>query len=104
MNLDFKLDDDTLIKEDLVTVTINVLRHSTSIENIRNTSFHASIIDNMFRIESPQSELITIYSVMGIRLYSGLKNAGWVEIPCSLPQGSLFIVKGSLSGVIKIVK
>ena len=104
MNLDFVLDDKTPIQEESLTVTINVLRDPTSVENTGNSSFFAYIINNKLKIESSQSELITIYSVTGTRLYSGLKNVGLIEVPISSLPGSVFIIKGSVSGVIKVVK
>jgi len=103
-NLDFLLDDGTPIKDDLLTVPINVERVATSIQNIHNTSFHACFINNTLQIESSYTERITIYSVLGDRLYSVMKNAGVIEIPFTSLQGSVFLIKGSVSGTIKIIK
>jgi len=102
INLDFLLDDNTTIKEDLITVPVNVERAGTSIENIFNTSFYAYIVDNTLKIESSYMEKITIYSTTGIPLYSTMKNAGLIEIPFKSIPGSMFIIQGSLSGAIKI--
>ena len=104
MNLDFMLDNNTTIKEDLLTVPINVERSGTSIENIDNDLFHAYFINNSLKIESSHSELITIYSAKGAILYTTMKNAGSIEIPFTSTPGSIFFVKGSVSGTIKIVK
>jgi len=82
-NLDFIQDNGTPIKEDLLTVPINVDRVATSIENIGNPSFYAYFIKNMLRIESSQAETITIYSEAGVQLYSAKKSAGSIEAPFS---------------------
>ena len=103
-NLDFLLDNNTSIKQDLITVSINVERVITSINNIGNSSFYACLINNTLKIESPQAETITIYSVVGIQLYSVKKDTGTIEIPFSSVPGSVYIIKGSKSGMIKIVK
>jgi len=106
MNLDFLLDNNTPIKEDLLTVTINVEQDVkiTSIPDIHNKSFSVYFINNTFRIESSEKELITIYSVTGVPLYSTMKDAGLIEIPVASIPGSVFIIKGSISGAIKIAK
>jgi len=101
-NLDFIQDDGTPIKEDLLTVPINVDWVATSIENIDNSSFYAYFINSTLTIKSSHAETITIYSATGVRLYSTKKNAGMIEIPFSSIRGSVFIIKGSLSGTIKI--
>jgi len=82
------------IKDDIVAST----------ENISNTSFHACFINNMLRVESPQAETITIYSTIGVQLYSVKKDPGMIEIPFSSIQGSVYIIKGSVSGTIKVMK
>ena len=104
LNLDFLLDDSTPIKEDLLTVPISVERELTTIKNIDNTLFYAYSVNNTLKIESSHSELITIYSVTGATLYSGMKNTGLIEIPFASMRGSAFIIKGSISGTIKIMK
>ena len=103
-NLDFTLDDETTINEDLLTVPIHVERSGTSIENVSNKSFYAYITDNMLRIESPDMEIITIYSIAGTQLYSVMKESGHIEIPVSSLRGSMFIIKGNVSGAVKLIK
>ena len=102
-NLDFMLDDNTSINQDLITAPINVERVATSIENIDNSLFFACFINNTLRIESPNAELISIYSITGKLLYAGKKNEGAIEIPFTTTQG-IYIIKGSVSGTIKTVK
>ena len=102
-NIDFLQDNGTSIKEDLLTASINVTT-PTSIDNIGNTLFRAHFINKMLKIESSQAEMITIYSAAGVRLYSTKKNVGTIEIPGSSIPCSVFIVKGSVSGTIKVVK
>jgi len=75
----------------------------TAIKTVDNASFHACFINNALRIESPNAELINIYSITGSLLYSGKKNEGAFEIPFSPIQG-VYIIKGSVSGTIKTVK
>jgi len=103
-NLDFLLDNNTSIKQDLITAPINVERAATSINPIGNSSFYACFINGTLKIESPQAETITIYSVTGIRLYSVKKDAGTIEIPFSSIPGSVYIIQGSKSGVIKAAR
>ena len=82
--------------------SVTVSGSGTSLNNVRNTSFYATVINNKIRIESPDRELITIYSVKGAELYSTMKNSGSIEIPVSSLHGSVFIIKGSVSGTVKI--
>ena len=103
-NLDFLLDDGTVIKKDLFTVPVKVERSATSIENIGNKMFYAYSIDHSLGIESANAELISIYSLTGVPLYSVSKNAGLIEIPFASLPGSVFIIRGSISGTIKFVK
>jgi len=103
-NLDFIQDNGTSIKEDLLTVPINVERVATSIESISNASFYAYIINNMLKIESSQAETITVYSAAGVQIYSAKKDVGLIDIPVSSLPGSVYIIKGSVSGTIKVVK
>jgi len=75
----------------------------TAIKTVDNASFHVCFINNALRIESPHAELINIYSITGSLLYSGKKNEGAFEIPFS-PIQEVYIIKGSVSGTIKVVK
>jgi len=70
---------------------------------IDNASFSACFINNALRIESPNAELINIYSITGSLLYSGKKNEGVIEIPF-IPIQGVYIIKGSVSGTIKVIK
>ena len=103
-NLDFLLDDGTSIKEDSLSATITVERWGTAIKNIGKTSFSAYFNDNSLRIESSHAEIITIYSATGVQLYFTKKNAGTIEIPFTSIPYSVYIVKGSKSGTIKVMK
>ena len=87
-----------------ISVGIEVGDIGTGIEKIGNTSFFAYSIDNMLKIESPNTEKITIYSVTGVLLYSAIKDAGLFEVPFTLLPDSILIIKGSESGAIKLVK
>jgi len=75
----------------------------TAIKSVDNPSFHACFINNALKIESPNAELISIYSITGKLLYAGKKNEGMIEIPFTTTQG-IYIIKGSVSGTIKTVK
>ncbi|MCL2651088.1 MAG: hypothetical protein FWD60_08720 [Candidatus Azobacteroides sp.] len=104
-NLNFMTTDAAYkISEDLLTVPINVEQYGASIENIDNAKFHAYFINKMLKIESAQVEMITIYSAIGVQLYFTKKNAGAIEIPFSSISGSVYIIKGSKSGTIKVMK
>jgi len=76
----------------------------TSVVNISNSSFHAYITNNVLKVESPQAEKITVYSAKGVLLYTALKTAGGIDIPVSSLRGSVYIIKGSVSGTIKVVR
>jgi len=58
----------------------------------------------MIRVESTKTEMITIYSTVGIQRYSVKKDAGLIDIPVSSLPGSIYIVKGSKSGTIKVMR
>ena len=103
-NLDFALDNGTSIQEDSLTIPITVSGSMTAIDNVRNTSFYVSVINQKMKVVSPNNELITIYSVKGDVLYSTMKNSGPIEIPVSSLHGSVVIIKGSVSGTIKVVR
>ena len=75
----------------------------TSVKNISNASFYAYFISNMLKVQSANAEIITVYSATGVQLYSAKKDAGMIEIPFSSIPGS-YIIKGSVSGTIKVVK
>jgi len=104
MNLDFLLDNSIPIKSDLLIININIERYATSIKNISNQSFYAYYANNMLKIESSYMEIVTIYSAAGVPLYSTKKDEGLIEIPFKSLTGSMFIIKGSVSGAIKLVK
>ena len=73
------------------------------IEKVHNSSFYAYFVDNTLKIESSNMELINIYSATGVQFYSIMKDAGLIEIPLKSLRG-MFIIKGSKSGVIKVVR
>jgi len=101
-NLDFLLNNGVSIQEKSLTIPITVSGSSTSIDNVRNASFYASVVHKKIKIESPNKELISIYSTKGTLLYSTMKNSGSIEVPVSSLHGSVFIIKGSVSGTVKI--
>jgi len=104
MNLNFLLNDNSTIKTDLLTVPIIVNRSATAIDPVHHSSFYAYSINNTLRIESANREMITIYSVAGVQLYAALKDAGTIEVPFTSLPGSVYIIKGSVSGTIRVVK
>ena len=76
----------------------------TSIENVGNTTFKAYFMGDVLKVESSQAETITIYSISGTMVKVMPKNEGSIEIPFSYSSNSIWIVRGSLSGAIKVVK
>jgi hypothetical protein len=72
--------------------------------NIGASAINAYFVGDLLKIESSQSESIAIYSTTGIQLYSTEKNTGLIEIPFPSQKGSIYIVKGSESGTVKVVK
>jgi len=102
-NLGFLLDDGTLIRKESQPITITVPGSLTAINNINNTFFNVFVANKTINIESPNKELITIYSADGTLLYSLTKSSDMIKIPLSsLPGGVVFIVKGSVSGTAKV--
>ena len=102
-DLSFEFDNGTTIEQEELPVPVTVNRDLTSIENIGKTSFSAVIFNNTLRIDSPQRELISVYSVTGSLIYSVVKDRGPIEIPIPLLRGSVLIVKGSESGSVKVI-
>jgi hypothetical protein len=76
----------------------------SAIENIPAIQWKAYFTENGLRIESPYTERITVYSITGAQLYSTLKNAGLKEISFPTQPGSIYIIKGSVSGTKIIAK
>ena len=103
-NLDFMLNDGTPIQEDMLTVPVYVIQGPTSVEFIPDTPFRAYFVGNLLRIESLQAESIEVYSVMGVQMYSTVKNVGMIEIPFPSQNGTIYIIRGSASGTVKIIK
>jgi hypothetical protein len=99
---DLTLDDGTPIQEDLLTVTVHVNQIPTATEKIHDKPFKVYFIDNRLRVESPHRELITVYSIAGVQLYSTLKNADIIEITFPTQFGSIYFIKGSVSGTKKV--
>ena len=104
LNLYFELDDGTTIQEDLITVSLRVEQNPTSNENIHNRPIKVYFAGNLLRIESPQAESIKIYSTMGMQVYSTDKPSGMIEIPFTSQPGSVYFIKGSISGTTKVIK
>jgi len=104
-NINLTTNDGASIQEDVIPVNINVSQTITSIGNISNPAFRAYIAaHHVLKIESPQAEQIVIYSANGTQLYSVMKNEGVIAIPVSSLRGSVWIIKGSVSGTVKVVK
>ena len=103
-SLDFTANDGTKIQEDLLTVAVPVTQNPTVVETVDNSLFRAWFVGNVLRVESPQAELITVYSIVGTQLYSTVKNVGMTEIPLPSQNGSIFIIKGNASGTVKVIK
>ena len=104
MNLDFTTNDSISIKEELMSVNIPVNQQPTSIEPVHNKSFIACFTGNMLSIESPYTETVAVYSVMGAQLYTAIKNPGIINIPFPLQSGTIVVIQGSKSGTVKILK
>jgi hypothetical protein len=101
-NLDFELNDGTRIIEESRNVEIQVLRNGTGINKLENSKISGYYSGQSLIVNSPFTESITIYSAKGTLLYTGLKSVGVIEIPVSSLRGSVYIIKGSVSGTIKV--
>lgn len=102
--LDFLLDDGTRVEESLLTVPIHLYQPITSVESVESTPFTARFAGDMLQVESGHAETIAVYSVAGVRFHSAVKPEGMIEIALPLAKGTVCIVQGSRSGVVKILK
>lgn len=103
-DLDFELNDGTHIIEQERAVNIEVLRYGTAIDKISSGKGCIYLSDQNLVVDTENAESIEIYSVSGVKLYSGSKAAGKAEINISgLPQGVL-IVRGGSGWTTKVVK
>ena len=103
-NISITMSDGTEVKRPLLTTTINVNEVVTSNASIDELPLRAYFTGNMLTIESRQTEAIEIFSITGVQLYSGLKNEHVMTIPFPSSKGTIYIIKGSKSGTIKVVR
>ena len=81
-----------------------MIENPVAVETVHNPIFSARFVGDVLRIESPQAESVTVYSISGVQLYSSMKNAGITDVTLPSQNGSIFIVKGSVSGIVKVLK
>ncbi len=103
-DLDFELNDGTHIIEQERAVNIEVFRYGTAIDKINSGKGSIHLSGQNLVVDTENAESIEIYSVSGVKLYSGSKAAGKAEINISgLPQGVL-IIRGGSGWTTKVVK
>jgi len=100
-DLDFKMSDNSTIKEDDIDVSIP---YSTVGNGLINGGVKAVCYNNTLSISSLYNEKIEIYSIIGTLVFSVQKTEGEVKYDISdIPKG-IVIVKGSSGWVEKVIK
>ena len=100
-DLDFKMSDNTTIKEDGIDVSIP---YSTVGNGLMNGGVKVVCYNNTLSISSLFNEKIEIYSIVGTLVFSVQKTEGEVKYDISdIPKG-IVIVKGSSGWVEKVIK
>ena len=75
----------------------------TGIDDMTNTSIILYFKDDHLLVNSPVSEMITIYSVTGTLIYSKNKQEGEMLFPMGTIPNQLFIVRGSSGWAKKVI-
>lgn len=85
-----------------MTVPVVIERSATATEDIQVSEVRVSCKGEAWTIDSPASEMISIYTIAGAKVYQGVKPAGKVTLTLpGLPAG-VMIVKGGSNWVEKV--
>jgi titin len=76
----------------------------TAVEQVGSVRFKAYFAGDVLKIESAQAETIAIYSISGSLIKTMPKKEGAIDIPFPAPNGTIWIIKGSVSGSLKIIR
>ena len=100
-NVDLDFDNGKRYVEPEVKVSLTI--DHTGIEKITGQDLHVYAYDNMLYINSPVAEDVQIYTMTGMLEYQMKKPAGVVRIPVNGYKGKILIIKGSISGNVKVM-
>jgi hypothetical protein len=94
------LDDLRIYKSALSAAEIYALYKSAPIftgieETIKEIPYKAYISNNILSVESQNTEMVEIYSIHGLKLFSGNKDAGYTEFRIPDIGKGIIIIKGS---------
>ena len=102
-NLNLEFEDGTIIKEIDIPVTVSVDHSYTGVKEIQS-AMKVYVSGNQLHVNTPQQEMIYLYSVYGQLEYSGMKEEGTIIIPFRQNNHQILIVKGSSGWVRKVIK
>jgi len=105
-NLNFEFEDGTVVKEIEIPVDVSVDHSYNNEEGIKaiQSGMNVYISDNQLYVDTPQAEMIYLYSVIGQLEYSCMKAEGMKIIPLKQNNHRILIVKGSSGWVKKMMK
>ena len=98
----FKLNDDTILEEDLIEIIIKSYRNETGNPVILNPAQFAYIYNKRLYVDSDKAEIITVYSMNGQLLFNGIKPDGQAVFDVNSSE-KVVIVKGSSGWTNKVV-
>lgn len=101
VDVDFKLSDDTEIKEDH-TAKIKVFKDATGSEFIGDQSLNTYMVDNSLYVNSAKAETVYVYALNGSLLFSKDKTEGQAVFTIHTSE-KILIVRGSSGWAQKVV-
>lgn len=90
------------IPEPAITMSVQLNRNLSDIDKIGTSDIKAYISGQTLIIDSQSAESIEIYSVSGVKLYSGSKSVGKIVIPISNLSAQVLIVRGGSGWTAKV--
>ena len=102
-DLDFEFEDGTFIREVEIPVEVPVDHSYVGITAIQS-GIHVYIAGNQLYVNTPQQEMIYLYSVSGQLKYSGMKAEGMTVISLGEKNNQLLIIRGGSGWVRKAAR
>ena len=104
-DLELELSDENIVIDATEIITIiQVERYGMGLNNITGASVKMYISGQDLFIESPFEELIEIYSISGVRLFKGNKEAGQFVVSMEHYPEGLLIIKSDIGWNRKIIR
>jgi len=100
-DLSFSFEDDTNIVESEIPVQITVELQVDIPKLITTTGAYWS--NGRLHVDSPEAEIIRVYSITGMPFHNFEKPAGAADYPVDKSTGAILIVKGSSGWVRKVI-